>query len=247
MKYLFILFLLIAFLLGIFFCMSSKPLGDFITTSDSMNAGDSTTTKNVTTESMTDVQDAVSPKMISNANENSSNPACANVLIRKGNQLFLYNSYQSQTNPKIFSDLDEYTKYVEEQRNQGVRCPVLFLQEENDLQGNNVYRVRPSPYSLEGGLPPVQNAAPTIDASRENPPYNSGQYSGFDPYGRDIGIYNELDKIHDSTEQTNISDNPMDTNWGGVLHTQQAVDSGKYDEYTVGKPTMIPKVLAIRG
>ena len=28
---------------------------------------------------------------------------------------------------------------------------------------------------------------------------------GFDPYGQDVGIYNELDKIHDSTATNNLS------------------------------------------
>jgi hypothetical protein len=63
-----------------------------------------------------------------------------------------------------------------------------------------------------------------------------GQYPGFDPLGLQIGTYTKLDEIHDSTAKSGVSDNPMDLNWGGVQHTQQAVDSGKYEENQVTKP-----------
>jgi len=71
------------------------------------------------------------------------------------------------------------------------------------------------------------------DASLENPPYNSGNYSGFDPQGQYIGVYTTLDAVHDSTAASPISDNPMDPNWGGVKYTWAQVKSGKYDENKV--------------
>ena len=180
----------------------------------------------------------------------SSTPdkSCYNVLLKRGTNLLLYNTYQSEsaTNPLVFANLDEYIAFTENQRNNGLRCPILYLQQENNTQGQDVYRIRPSPFSMEGGLPSVNiNAARPTDASRSNPKFNKG-YSGFDPYGQDVGKYTSLDKIHDSTKQAPVSDNPMDTNWGGVIHSQQMVDSGKYDEYTVGKPVMVPRVLAIQ-
>jgi hypothetical protein len=179
---------------------------------------------------------------------NTPTPNCPNVLIQKGNSLLLYNSLlpESDTNPVRFSNLDEYISYVEKRRNEGIRCPVLFLQQENNIQGKDVYRIRPSPFSLEGGLPPMIPPLPVLDASRDNPPYNTSNYAGFDPYGLYVGKYSEIDKIHESTEQAPVSDNPMDTNWGGVMHSQSMIDSGKYDENTVGKPTMMPAVLPLR-
>ena len=126
--------------------------------------------------------------------------------------------------PVHFNNLDEYIDYVEQQRQQGNVCPVLFLQEENDAQGNDVYRVRPSPFDLQPGMGPL-DVQKIVDSSRTKD-YNVGTH-GFDPYGQDVGIYNELDKIHDSTATNNLSDNAMDTNWGGVEHTQEAVESGK--------------------
>jgi hypothetical protein len=78
-----------------------------------------------------------------------------------------------------------------------------------------------------------------IDATRDNPPYNVGNYASFDPYGMDVGRYTVLDKIHDSTMSTGMSDNPYDPNWGGVMFTEQAISSGKYDDNNIRKPQYI--------
>jgi hypothetical protein len=129
--------------------------------------------------------------------------------------------------------------------------------------------MRPSPFELQGGLPTmatinnqnIQSIQDTqknnmdvykyIDASRENPPYNTNQHFSFDPYGQDVGLYTEMDKLHDSTSMNKISDNPMDSNWAGITYTQQMVDSGKYVDNNISKPVLFqPKVAfepAIRG
>lgn len=168
-------------------------------------------------------------------NRTKQTARCPNVLIRRGNHIYMYNSTdRDYSSPVHFNNLDEYIDYVEQQRQQGNVCPVLFLQEENDAQGNDVYRVRPSPFDLQPGMGPL-DVQKIVDSSR-NKDYNIGT-NGFDPYGQDVGIYNELDKIHDSTATNSLSDNAMDTNWGGVEHTQEAVESGKYEKRQVTKPT----------
>jgi len=171
--------------------------------------------------------------------EIESSETCPDLLISTSNGIVLVNTRQQKELIR-FSNLDEYIQYVEVQRENGIHCPVLFLQQENDTQGKDVYRIRPSPFSMDGGVPTVQ---PVIDASRENPPYNQDMYAGFDPQGQSIGKYTTLDKIHDSTKKTSLSDNPMDTNWGGVTFSQESVLSGKYADNEVGKPTMVPKVI----
>ena len=188
--------------------------------------------------------------------ENKAESTCPNLLVKKGNVLMLYNTDKpvvDSENPIPFFNLDEYINYLEIQRKKGIQCPVLFLQQESDAQGNNVYRARPSPFDLQGGLPATttlykENAQgvpviPILDASRDNKPYNQNLYAGFDPTGLYQGTYTELDKIHDSTTLDAQSDNPMDANWGGVMHTEQQVDSGKYDENNIYKPVLFnPKV-----
>jgi len=68
------------------------------------------------------------------------------------------------------------------------------------------------------------------DASREHGNYNSNMYAGFDPTSQYVGVYTNIDQIHQSTSFSELSDNPMDPNWGGVLYTKDAVDSGKYKD-----------------
>jgi len=189
--------------------------------------------------------------------QNSSDNNCPNLLIQKGNSLLLYNTQlpQDQNNPLSFFNLDEYINYLEIQKEKGNSCPVLYLQQENNAQGNDVYRMRPSPFDKQGGLPAeptitnsqtiaaMQNAVQRADASRANPPYNKDQYPGFDPHGQYVGQYTNLDVIHDSTNSRKISDNPMDSKWAGITYTQQMVDSGKYVDREIRKPVLFnPKV-----
>ena len=213
-KILFILFLFTVFLAGLYFTLYYK-----IENKEGMENNDN---------NIKDKEDS----------------SCPDLLVQQGNVLMLYNTKQTivdGTNPVPFFNLDEYINYLEIQRKKGIKCPVLFLQQENNAQGEDVYRMRPSPFELHGGLQsqaPVQNPVQIADASRKNPPYNSGNYPGFDSQDQYIGVYTNLDKVHDSTKQNKISDNPMDPNWAGVTYTQQMIDSGKYEENNITMPVL---------
>ena len=159
---------------------------------------------------------------------------CPKVLVKKGEQLILYDDADKEI--QQFASLDEYIDYLKNERARGISCPVLFLQSENDTQGRDVYRVRPGVFDQQGGMTPV-DIAPIIDANRKSKIYNVNNYPGFDPLGLQVGVYTQLDAVHDSTEKAKTSDNPMDTNWGGVEFTQDAVESGKYEDNEVGRPT----------
>jgi hypothetical protein len=182
----------------------------------------------------------------------SASSSCPTLLVKEGNVLLLFDPKQPQTdtNPLPFYNLDEYINYLEIQKKKGNHCPILFLQKENDIQGNDVYRIRPSPTDLQGGLSytpnvtnniseQIKNPIPIMDADRETMPYNKGNYPGFDPMGLFVGQYTELDKIHDSTNQSGTSANPADLNWGGVQYTQQLIDKGVYDDNNVVPPHLI--------
>ena len=148
---------------------------------------------------------------------------------------------------------------MEWQRSQGIRCPVLFMQYSYDAQGKNVLTVRPDPEDKQGGLPPVKtenindnddlndvtvtvqkNYTPyqlppkrmLLDANRDDPPYNNNQYPGFDPDNLYIGVDVPLDKIYHEGELNKVSDNAMDTNWGGVNYSKRVVSSGYYNDNT---------------
>lgn len=173
--------------------------------------------------------------------------SCPDLLIGTDHGILLLNSNEPRgpNNPIRFNHLDEYIQYAEQLKKEGKNCPILYLQQESNAQGEDVYRMRPSPFSMDGGLPPIQvKPVAVLDATRDNPNFNQNMYAGFDSHGQDVGVYNELDAIHNSTQQQPLSDNPMDTNWGGVTYSQEAVLSGKYADRVVGKPTMVPKVLS---
>ena len=193
--------------------------------------------------------DAIIPK-IREEKEGLQNTNCPNMLIRRGNSLLLYDTTRKEDtdNPISFFDLDEYANYVKIQHRKGIHCPVLYLQRENDTQGNDVYKIHESPFYVENlpaiPLQPHDNTTPIkfMDASRDNPPWNQDQYHSFDPYNLDVGRVTDVDVLHQSTQQSGqFSENPADFNWGGVILTQQAVDSGKYADREVGRP-IYPKI-----
>jgi len=165
---------------------------------------------------------------------------CPNILIQKGSELFLYNSKIAKipgVNPIHFANLEDYIEFTDWQRNQGIRCPVLFLQHSYDAQSNSVYKVRPGPTDLKGGLPPYTNPSPMLS---ENPSVSCT------PEGKpstsllqDSDKYVETPSSTTQTPSTNTksseseqnllySADPMDDNWGGGDYTQSLIDKGYY-------------------
>jgi hypothetical protein len=178
---------------------------------------------------------------------NNGEMRCPNLLIQKGTKYYLYNSKLAQVpgvNPIEFNDLEEYTEFLEWQRGAGIRCPVLYLQNTYDAQGERVYKARPSVTELEGGLPPTTplplplKFTPLVDAGRSDPPYNQGGYPAFDQSSYYQGALTPLDQIKNSEYNMLYSDNPMDPNWGGTEYTQALVDAGYYkgNEVSINVP-----------
>lgn len=174
---------------------------------------------------------------------------CPDLLVNEGGQYKLHFSNASSVdgvNPMIFASLADYSQYQQTQSDAGRACPTpIYSQREEDAQGKEVYRLYPSPYAVEGGLPPLQltlhdnsQVAPYVDASRENPPFNANQYAGISSLNMDEGVYDELDRIHDKTKRKNKcpSYNAMDSNWGGADFSMSAVQRGKFDDNQVFIP-----------
>jgi hypothetical protein len=244
-KLLFQVFLILVFLAGIYVLVSFEQ---------------NKTDKNKSIEKLTNKEEA----------------ECPDLLVKKGDDILLYHTKNPSVEPIKFSTLEEYKNYLEKRREQGIYCPVLFLQHEYDKDGKGVYReaeynpdikrdekainstlsksdiplYNPTGYAVTPPVRPIiykdNNRGipiPIIDASRENGDYNKGNYAGFDPTSFYVGKYTDIDKIHDQTSFSPQSDNPMDTNWGGVAHTQNAINSGKYEENNITKPRLFqPKL-----
>ena len=101
-------------------------------------------------------------------NNTTAGPRCPNMLIQKGSRFYLYNSKLAQVpgvNPVEFDNLEDYTEFLDWQRSQGIRCPVLYLQHSYDAQGNPVYKVRPSVSEPQGGLPPSTASTPSMQGN----------------------------------------------------------------------------------
>jgi hypothetical protein len=196
-------------------------------------------------------------------NNSTNGPRCPNLLIQKGSRFYLYNSKVAQVpgvNPIEFDNLEDYTEFLDWQRSQNIRCPVLYLQETYDAQGNRVYKSRPSvtnpqaglppsaaaPVGIASQIPPIMESAlepvgdqaypnPTllVDATRNDPPYNQGSYPAYDETSYYIGTTTPLDAMNMKQEQAQVSPDPMDPNWGGSDYTQGLVDKGYYKDNEV--------------
>ena len=165
---------------------------------------------------------------------------CPNLLIKKDNSIFLYNSQEAivpGVNPIQFNNLEDYVEFTDWQRSQNITCPILYLEQNYDSQNNKVYSVKENPFSqpdvaihpfnlpiLGGNL---QGTSALDNAGRDNPPYNQGDVFAFDPYNQYIGLKTPIDKMFQENSQS-VSANPMDPNWGGMNYTQSAVDKGNY-------------------
>ena len=179
---------------------------------------------------------------------NSIENRCPDILIQKGSSFYLHNSKLAKVpgvNPIEFDNLEDYTEFLDWQHSQGIRCPVLFLQQTYDAQGNPVYKVRPGVTEQQGGLPPSHPLPPNptllVDATRNDPPYNTNSLPSYDETSYYVGTTTPLDKmnsqdenmLHESGEATGQSPNAMDPNWGGADYTQSLVDKGYYAENEV--------------
>ena len=169
-------------------------------------------------------------------------PSCPNLLIQEGTTLQLINTRNPTSTPIVFSSMDEYHTFLQWQQQQGIHCPVLYLQKTYDTQGKAVYKHRPSTTSPQYGLPPSKLAPigiasqtqPTvsedghtllIDATRNDPPYNANSYPGIDQSSLYQGRITPIDQVNNSPLE--LAD-PMSDNWKGADYTQQQIEAGVY-------------------
>jgi hypothetical protein len=190
--------------------------------------------------------------------DETKGPRCPNLLIQKGSRFYLYNSKLASVpgvNPIEFDNLEDYSEFLDWQRSQNIRCPVLYLQETYDAQGNKVYKSRPDVHEPQAGLPPsiasssgemilesnlgtpdvpvYPNPTLLVDATRNDPPYNQNSYPAHDPTDYYIGTTTPLDVMNIESEKAIVSPDPMDPNWGGAEYTQNLVDQGYYKDNEV--------------
>ncbi len=174
-------------------------------------------------------------KIIEGLTDVSGELRCPNLLIQKGTKYYLYNSNVVQVpgvNPVMFNNLEEYNEFLRWQKGAGIRCPVLYVQNSYDAQGNRVYKVRPSVNELEGGLTPTLPSpiefTKLVDATQADKPYNVNSYPAYDQTSYYVGTYTPLDAMKHAEANMLYSGNAMDPNWGGEEYTKMLVDTGYY-------------------
>jgi hypothetical protein len=142
-------------------------------------------------------------------NESFISTECPSTMIKDGNKILLYNPKYPKVpgvNPIQLDSLEDYDEYVEWQRANNLTCPILHLEKVFDAQGEEQYQVKNSfDTNGTGGLnhsipnvrhTPCQNImdmGQIIDASLDDPPYNSNQYPGYDESDQDVGRKNVID------------------------------------------------------
>ena len=152
--------------------------------------------------------------------------SCPDILLQKDKEIYLFNSNKAKipgVNPIKFNNLNEYIEFLNWERSQNINCPVLYLEQTFNAQGDIVYKQK--------NLNQDSNFSLLLNATRNNPPYNKNLYPGFDPDNQYIGEVTPLDKMYHSSKA--ISANPMDTNWGGAKYTLSKIKDGDYDEDNV--------------
>ena len=131
---------------------------------------------------------------------------CPTTMIKKGNQILLYNPKMVKVpgvNPIVLSSLKEYKDYVKWQRANKINCPILHLERVYGAQGEENYEIKNSFLLNEPSGPlnhdlPVVHKTPNVSELLNahydnNTPYNKHSYPAFDPYNQNIGSMTKLD------------------------------------------------------
>lgn len=162
----------------------------------------------------------------------ASKESCPDLLVQKANKVYLYSTNEPEVqgvNPIVFDNLHQYTEFVEYKRSKGIRCPVLYLKQIYDTQGKSNYRFYAPPESpLTDRC--LHNQFQNIERGLINSGFNPGNTPSYDSTLQNVGVYTPLDAMEKSCDV--VSDSAMDTHWGGVEHSRNIVDSGKYRRYT---------------
>jgi hypothetical protein len=179
---------------------------------------------------------------------------CPNILIQKDAKYYLYNSNLDEVpgvNPIMFNNLAEYTKFLEWQRSAGIRCPVLYVQNTYDAQGNRVYKMRPSVSELQGGLPSttttneINTSLPNTNTSLPNTntslPNTNTSFANNNPSIN----YNPL--INSGTSMGNDDSSPINTllvdaNRNNIPYNTNSVAGFDQSSYYVGTNTPLDNI-----
>jgi hypothetical protein len=123
--------------------------------------------------------------------------SCPNVLIKQGERYYLHNTRKAEIpgiNPIVFENLEDYTEFIRWQRMNGIRCPVLSLQETNEGE-----------FIANGNIPNCEDIVGLPQWSLlEDAGRTKGNIPAFDGRNQDIGLITPLDMIRRRGGNTSI-------------------------------------------
>jgi hypothetical protein len=102
------------------------------------------------------------------------------LLVRNGNKLSLLNNTEpSKSKLIIFEKLDDYKVY---RKSVGENKPIIYLREENDVQGKDIYKIYPSPFKCEIGAQsiPLKKRKNKKEKKNETFIFNDTGYMSYD-------------------------------------------------------------------
>ena len=72
---------------------------------------------------------------------------CPTTMIKDGDRILIYDPKKAKVpgvNPIIMNNLEEYKEFVKWQNKNNLNCPILFLEKSFDVQGNEMYDIKPN-------------------------------------------------------------------------------------------------------
>ncbi len=160
---------------------------------------------------------------------------CPNLLIQRGPRLYLYNTRKAEVpgvNPISFRDLNDYAQFLDWQHSNGIRCPVLYLRKGYNAQGQMGYRMHPSPFEPQAGLPPAvvnlhDRAQSKLSTAAADEGVSTTTYENKPALW--IPEMAAAAPIRYRRRHYRPSDLATDPGWIGEAATEKLVESGKYE------------------
>jgi len=125
---------------------------------------------------------------------------CPTTIIKDGQRFLLYNPKMDHVpgvNPIELRSLNEYKEYIQWQRANKIKCPLLHLEKVFDSQGMPMYEIRPSFVTelnvggINHNLPKMEitpNINKVMESSLLGAPFNCNQYQPYDKDNQSIGL-----------------------------------------------------------
>jgi len=120
---------------------------------------------------------------------------CPTTMIKDGDRILIYDPKKAKVpgvNPIILNNLEEYKEFVKWQNKNNLNCPILFLEKSFDVQGNEMYDIKPN-RNIDIPQGAMNHSLPSLDNIINS--FNEESPSAYDKDNQDIGNIGNQDII----------------------------------------------------